>query len=109
MKTLAAMGMGLVLVSTSLTSMAARDDSRHLGLCKAEIEMALGGEARSKLVGIKRRKGPDELRIQVVPSEGERMVVNCLVEDGTVRFQDRHGVAMHLGGFEGADPVTLNH
>ena len=87
MKTLTVMMMGLVLASTSLTSWAARDDSRHLGLCKAEIEMALGDDTRSRLVGIKRRKGPDD----------------------TVRFQDRKGVALHLGGFEGADPVTLSH
>lgn len=109
MKTLAAMVMGLVLASTSLTSLAARDDNHHLGLCKAEIEAALGGDARSRLVGIKRRKGPDEMRILVVPSEGERLVVSCLVEDDAVRFQDRRGVTMHLGGFEGADPVTLRH
>ncbi|MFO7550062.1 MAG: hypothetical protein R6W80_01550 [Haliea sp.] len=109
MKTLTVMMMGLALASTSLTSWAARDDSRHLGLCKAEIELALGDDARSRLVGIKRRKGPDEMRILVVPAAGERLVVNCLVEDDAVRFQDRNGVALHLGGFEGADPVTSSH
>lgn len=109
MKTLTAMVMGLVLASTSLTSLAARDDSRHLGLCKAEIEAALGDDARSRLVGIKRRKGPDEMRILVVPAVGERLVVNCLVEQDAVRFQDRNGVALRLGGFEGADPLTLNY
>jgi len=109
MKMLTAMLMGLVLASTSLSSMAARDDSRQLGLCKAEIGAAVGDDARSRLVGIKRRKGPDEMRILVVPAEGDRLVVNCLVEGNAVRLQDRHGVALHLGGFEGSDPVTLTH
>ncbi|MEQ9464662.1 MAG: hypothetical protein RJQ10_13455 [Haliea sp.] len=109
MKTLTAMIMGMVLASTSLASLAARDDSRGLVLCKAGIEAALGDSARSKLIGIKRRKGPDEMRIMVVPAEGERLVVSCLVEGDAVRFQDRNGLALHLGGFEGIDTVMLNH
>lgn len=109
MKTFAAMVMGMVLASTSVASFAARDDSRSLVLCKSGIEAALGESARSKLIGIKRRKGPDELRILVVPAAGERLVVSCLVEGDAVRFQDRDGLALHLGGFEGSNPVTLNH
>ena len=54
MKTLTVMMMGLVLASTSLTSWAARDDSRHLGLCKAEIEMALGDDTRSRIQCVSR-------------------------------------------------------
>lgn len=109
MKMLTVVFMGLVLSSTSLTSWAARDDSRHLALCKAEIEAALGDDARTRLLGIKRRKGPDQMRILVVPAEGERLVVSCLLEDDSVRFQDRSGTALQLGGFAGRDPVTLSH
>ncbi len=108
MKTFTAMVMGMVLASTSLASLAARDDSRSLGLCKSGIEAALGEDTRSKLIGIKRRKGPDEMRIMVLPADGDRLVVSCLVEGDAVRFQDRAGLALHLDGVPGTNTVMLN-
>ncbi|HAN67794.1 MAG TPA: hypothetical protein DD808_01315 [Halieaceae bacterium] len=85
----------------------ASDNSADLAACKAEVETALGGEGRTKLVGIKRRRGPDQLRLVVIPGEGERFIVHCLVDERGPRFLDRDGVALQLGEFHGKNPVSM--
>ncbi|QIB64660.1 hypothetical protein [Kineobactrum salinum] len=107
MKAIAALTTALVVAGSALAAQAARDDSRHLVLCKSEVETALGEGSRSKLLTIKRRRGPDELRLKVVPEQGGSMVVRCSVSDGRVQLFDRDGVALNLRGAGGREAVSL--
>jgi hypothetical protein len=107
MKTIAALTMALVVTGSTLAAQAAGDDSRHLVLCKSEVDTVLGEGSRSKLVTIKRRRGPDELRLKVVPEQGDSLLVSCSVTEGRAQLFDRDGVALNLRGADGREAVSL--
>lgn len=108
MKTMAAITVALWVAGTTLTAQAGRDDNRHLALCEAEVNAVMGADSSSKLIGIKRRRGPDELRIKVVPAHGNSLLVSCSVIEDRVQLLDRDGVALNLGD-AGGEALSASH
>lgn len=99
--------LGLALTAVAGPA-AASQKSGDLATCKSAIDAAFGPETRTKLMGIKRRQGPDELRMVVIPAAGERLLVHCFVDEQGAHFLDRDGIVLQLGEFGGKQPLSMN-
>ena len=78
----------------------------QLAQCKAALASVYGEDARVKLRSISRgREG--KMRLKVVPAAADSLVANCWIgADGTVRLEDRDGMAITAPGSQAAEAVS---
>ena len=109
MKLLTATTLALSLSATALPVIAADSDSESLSRCKAELKAVFGPETSLKLKSFAHRRSGDQLRIRVVPAEGDAQTVTCLVDgEGATTLSNSSGVALVPPSYEAGDTVSLN-
>ncbi len=89
-----------------LGAQAQAGQEEQLAQCKAALASVYGDDTRVKLRSISRGRDA-KMRLKVVPADADSVVANCWISaDGTVRLEDRDGMAITAPGTQGVETVT---